>query len=65
MKVLAAPGTRCPMEGDPRKYIGDAEPAEVPDSSYYKRLVLDGSLTIAPAASVSPVRKKGGKSDGQ
>jgi hypothetical protein len=62
MKVLAAPGTRCPMEGNPRKYIGDAEPAEVPESAYYKRLVGDGSL-IMPY--VSPVKKKEVKADGQ
>ncbi len=63
MKVLAAPGTKCPMEGNPRKYIGDAEPAaEVPESAYYKRLVGDGSLVILP---VSPLKKKEVKADGQ
>ncbi len=43
MKVMAKPGTRCPMEGKPRDYIGDA-PVEVPESSYYLRLIADGSL---------------------
>ncbi len=62
MNVLAAKGTKCPMEGQPRKYILDTPPAEetgytVPDTGYYRRLVRDGSLlVVSPAAA-----KKGGK----
>jgi hypothetical protein len=44
MKVIAAPGTRCPKEGKPREYITDSEAVDVPDTAYYRRLVRDGSL---------------------
>ena len=44
MKVQAAPGCKCPMEGRPRKYITDVGPMSVPDTAYYRRLVRDGSL---------------------
>lgn len=44
MRVKAAPGLHCPKEENPREYIADNEPVEVPDSAYYRRLVDDGSL---------------------
>ena len=45
MKVLAAKGARCPKEDKPREYITDSEPVDVPDdSTYYRRLIADGSL---------------------
>lgn len=44
MRVKAAPGLHCPKEENPREYITDNEPVEVPDSAYYRRLVDDGSL---------------------
>lgn len=45
MLVKAAPGLQCPKEENPRDYITDADPAiSVPDSTYYRRLVDDGSL---------------------
>lgn len=44
MKVISAPGTRCPKEGKPREYITDAVFVEVPNTIYYRRLVADGSL---------------------
>ena len=47
MLVQSAPGTRTPMEGNPREYITDTEPIEVPATSYYQRLVDDGSLVPA------------------
>lgn len=54
MQVMSKPGTQCPMEGKPREYIGDAEPMSVPESSYYLRLIDDGSLirinTLSAAA---------------
>jgi len=43
MKVRAIKGARCPMEGQPRKYILDTF-VDVPDTAYYRRLVRDGSL---------------------
>ena len=54
MKVIAAQGLKCPMERNPRQYITDGETVEVPETSYYKRLVADGSLLIAPRAKSSP-----------
>lgn len=48
MKVIAAPGTQCPMEDNPRQYITDTEAVEVPESTYYTRLVIDGSLIQMP-----------------
>lgn len=50
MKVLAAPGTRCPMEGQPRKYITDSAPVEVPETAYYHRRLRDGSIVRATGA---------------
>lgn len=44
MKVTAIPGARCPKESNPRDYITDNQPEDVPDSIYYRRLVADGSL---------------------
>lgn len=50
MKVIAAQGLKCPMERNPRQYITDEETVEVKETSYYKRLIADGSLLIAPRA---------------
>lgn len=44
MKVIAAPGTQCPMEENPRAYITDKKAVDVPETAYYVRLVTDGSL---------------------
>ncbi|MRR56961.1 MAG: DUF2635 domain-containing protein [Deltaproteobacteria bacterium] len=62
MEVKAAPGTQCPMEGDPRKLITDAVAVDVPNTSYYRRLLLDGSLVPAKK---TPANKpvKGGQSN--
>jgi hypothetical protein len=56
MKVIAAKGTRCPKEDNPREYITDNTPVDVPDTAYYKRLVKDGSLIV-----VADENNKGGK----
>lgn len=48
MIVKAAPGTRCPKEGNPRQYITDSAADDVQDSAYYRRLVADGSLIEDP-----------------
>ena len=65
MLVKSVPGSRCPKEGNPRVYITDQTPEEVPDSAYYIRLVADGSLIPASNGGVIPpgeTRKtKGGK----
>lgn len=57
MKVKAAAGLQCPMENSPREYIND-DPAgvEVPDTSYYHRLVVDGSLVELPAKVKDPAK---------
>jgi hypothetical protein len=50
MKVKAALGLKCPMEGNPREYItDDPKGVAVPDTSYYQRLLDDGSLVLVPA----------------
>ena len=50
MKVKAVPGLKCPMEGKPREYItDDPKGVIVPDTSYYQRLIDDGSLVLVPA----------------
>jgi hypothetical protein len=61
MKLLVKtnPGEICPREEDPRTYVTEtAKGTEVEDTSYYRRLVSDGSLVIVePAAAKS---KSGG-----
>jgi hypothetical protein len=50
MKVKAAPGLQCPKEDNPREYIGDDDKGQdVPDTTYYRRLLDDGSLVLVPA----------------
>ena len=52
MLVKAAPGLKCPLETNPREYIDDTNPVDVPDTAYYRRLLPppegDGSLVPAP-----------------
>lgn len=48
MLVKSVSDSRCPKEGNPREYITDQTPEEVPDSAYYLRLVADGSLKVIP-----------------
>ena len=48
MKVKAIAGARCPKEEHPKAYITDQEYVEVPDTAYYRRLVREGSLELAP-----------------
>ena len=47
MLVLSAPSTCTPMETNPREYITDTNPLDVPDTTYYRRLLDDGSLVLA------------------
>lgn len=54
--VKAKPGEKCPREDNPRTYITeDPKGTEVVASSYYRRLLDDGSLSI-----VEPKKKSGG-----
>ncbi len=50
MKVLAAPGLKCPKENNHREYIDDMTPFDAPDTTYYRRLIADGSLVPADTA---------------
>jgi len=59
LKVTAAPGTRCPMEGRPREYITDTAAVEVPDTAYYRRLIADGSLVKTTPGNKKEVRTDG------
>lgn len=52
MFVKAVEGAQCPMEGKPREYITDTTPVDVEPTSYYQRLVAEGSLVVCPAAKV-------------
>lgn len=61
MLVKSAPGLLTPKEGKPREYVTDAEPGEeVPETTYYTRLVNDGSLVVVNTAQIS-AKKTGGK----
>lgn len=69
MLVIAKPGERCPMENKPRQYITDSVAAEVPDTSFYRRLVREGSLLLAdkkPLKTAGPAKNtlKGDKKNG-
>lgn len=72
MKVIAAKGTRCPKEENPRQYITDDVPVDVLETAYYKRLIADGSLVVVSSTeqteqaeiaivSESKQSKRGGK----
>jgi len=62
MKVKAAPGLKCPKEDKPREYISDdGVGEEVADSTYYRRLIDDGSLVLVV---ITPVKTKGVNNDG-
>ncbi|MBI5550746.1 MAG: DUF2635 domain-containing protein [Desulfobacterales bacterium] len=62
MKVVAAKGTKCPMEGKPRQYIDDRAGADVPETTYYRRLLADGSLVHKTTGGAKAEDKKGAKS---
>lgn len=57
MTVKTHPGMRCPKEGQPHDYITET-PVEVPDTTYYRRLVKEGSLIRVEAESAA---KTGGE----
>lgn len=47
-RVKTNPGEICPMENKHRDYItDDSKGVEVPDTSYYRRLLDEGSLISA------------------
>ena len=55
LKVISKPGTQTPKEGRPRSYLSDSAAVDVPDTTYYRRLINDGSLLIH--------KDKGGKNE--
>lgn len=57
MKVVAPSGLKCPKENNPRDYITDKVPVDVPETTYYRRLVSEGSLIPAGKAG----KEEGGK----
>jgi hypothetical protein len=47
MRVVAKQGRLCPRQ-DPRDPpINDREPVDVPETTYYRRRIVDGSLIYA------------------
>lgn len=54
MIVKSAPGTQTPMENNPREYITDSDPIDVPATAYYRRLKDDGSLIEARLGKTKP-----------
>ena len=65
MKVQAAKGIQCPMEGKPRKYITDDKPVEVKATPYYLRLVRDGSLVDMDQVDVKALKEEPKKTKGK
>ena len=57
MLVKAAPGLQVPMENNPREYITDSNPIDVPDTTYYRRLLDPSDGSLVPG---SLGKKKGG-----
>lgn len=51
-RVIAAPGLRVPREDNPRTYI-ESTPADVPDSTYYRRRLANGELLVAEPVAAS------------
>jgi len=62
MKVMAKPGCICPQENYKQEPITDKTPVEVPETAYYRRRLLDGSLVYA-VHTEPPPSKKGAKND--
>ncbi len=64
LKVKAPKGHICPRENHPRDFITDEKYVEVPHTTYYVRLVGDGSLLEEEAektkAKAGADAKKGG-----
>jgi len=52
MRVIALRGAKCPRENNPRSYINDSVAVNVPDTSYYRRRIEDGSLVLVGETSV-------------
>lgn len=51
IKVIAKSGAKCPMENRPHQYIDAKTPVEVENTTYYRRLIMDGSLVLVQQSS--------------
>lgn len=61
LHVIAPPDRICPKEGGkPAGVITDKEPAAVPDTAYYRRLLKEGSLLDGRKHKTEKTEKKGG-----
>ncbi len=60
LMVIAKEGTKCPMERQPRGYITDKKAVTVPNTVYYRRLLKEGSLILAPQKDVKTSKPKQG-----
>lgn len=61
MQVIAQKGMKCPMERKPRRYVTDSMTIDVPATSYYRRLLNDGSLVRRLPKSFTKIKTyKGG-----
>lgn len=56
--VMSKPGQQCPRERS-RETISDIAPVAVPNSNYYRRRIVDGSLVACepPKPPKAPIRK--------
>lgn len=50
INVIAKPGCICPREIPQESVISDREAVAVPETTYYTRLIADGSLKIVRPA---------------
>lgn len=60
MRVTAAAGLQVPYEAEPRKHIehAPAKPVDVPNTSYYRRRVASGELTLVADAAELPATEE-------
>ncbi len=66
MLMKAIPGGKIPVRGKPGQHITDDKAVNVPNNSYYRRLVAEGSLIEVPLETTNQKpsakpRKEGGK----
>lgn len=63
MKVMAKPGMMCPTEHNAKMHIID-KPVDVPNTIYYRRLIMDGSLVLVEDNNVQEAPKAKKKEGG-
>ena len=56
--VKTLPGLKCPKEGKHRDYItDDPKGTPVPDTTFYRRLIAEGSLSLVDDAAPAKTAK--------